>query len=189
MGGEEGGRAASMRGDADGTGDGGPILLSAGVALQDHLLLPSLLTCPLLPTMLMSDGADLEFLMRTERTSVMAQTSPRRRYTIWSNPLRSGRGRHKDAAKLGQLRGNLSPHGHSGPDSCHSPLSLRIISHSTTCSTSAWVFFYILLYIDHRSSHGSFDYLSIEYRSLPRADPVYVRTALHTGTPSYVLVF
>ena len=27
------------------------------------------------------------------------------------------------------------------------------------------VFLYIILYIDHRSSHGSFDYLSIEYRT------------------------
>jgi len=154
MGGEEGGRAASMQGDADGTGDGGSILLSAGVALQDHLLLPSLLTCPLLPTMLMSDGADLEFLMRTERTSVMAQTSPRRRYTIWSNPLRSGRGRHKDAAKLGELRGNLSPHGHSGPDPCHSPLSPRIISHSTYRRGGCFSIYYFIYIIVHRMVHS-----------------------------------
>ena len=33
---------------------------SAENALQDDLLLPSLFTCPLLPTMLMSNGADLD---------------------------------------------------------------------------------------------------------------------------------
>ena len=45
------------------------------------------------------------------------------------------------------------------------PLTTQPENHIALNISAWWVFFYILLYIDHRSSHGSFDYLSIEYRT------------------------